>query len=793
MVRRNVFSFLAVGIFFFENGCAPPGSGPGPADGGDAGAGADAGPVADAGPDADAGAVADAGPVADAGADAGTDAGPSGPPTISGFNPTSGYLNAAVVITGANFTGATQVRFGSNSATYTIDGPTQITARVPLNGQTGQVNIEVQAPSGAFTSLTPFTILESYGVWREDVDASYASADAGLTGNFQSGQNADIMLSGIDFNQTGGPLLFNHPGTCASDGTRLFLADRNNNRILVWSTIPTANTPPDYVLGQPDLTSNNPGTGLNQLNWPVSVSVGGGKLVVADTENNRLLLWDSIPTDGGQAANRSIQITEWPWGVWTNGTKLAATATRGAKLHVWDSFPTMTNQAATHTITGNGMGTPRTITSNGTYVIVGDHNAVTDAGEGQMNFFWTSWPDADDAGPTFSRRPVGDTNYGWMQGEITADNKLVMIGRSLFIWDSLPTNATQEPNLIVGTGGTGNPSTFYDFTGGDGSGLCFAAGRLFVSLSNGNLFAAYNALPTDAGQKPDFAVGAPDLTTNTLNANYFITNPNPTTDGVSLFASSDFDRAVYVWKKIPNQSGARPDYVFHTPMAPWDSVAYGGKLLVAGGDQILVWNTLPTNGAYPDRNFQGTIGIASLNGVNGVSWDGTYFAVANGMAGKIWVWTGIPDAGSNPTFVWETPGQQPNRLSSNGTRLVTAITNNQRVAVFTLTDPDAGARYVQGGPGMQPFNLPESALLRGSTLIVADTGFHRVRVWNDVETAIDGGESNIVLGETTLSDYVPEIGINKVFWPATLDFDGDYLWVGEYKFSGRLVRYSIRP
>lgn len=50
---------------------------------------------------------------------------------------------------------------------------------------------------------------------------------------FQTGQNADLVLSGVDFNNTGGPLLFNHPSGIASDGTRFLLCDRFNNRVLI--------------------------------------------------------------------------------------------------------------------------------------------------------------------------------------------------------------------------------------------------------------------------------------------------------------------------------------------------------------------------------------------------------------------------------------------------------------------------------------------------------------------------------------------------------------------------------
>lgn len=76
---------------------------------------------------------------------------------------------------------------------------------------------------------------------------------------FHTGQNADLMLSGVDFNNTGGPLLFNHPTGLASDGARFLLCDRFNNRVLIWNTLPgTCDAQPDLVLGQKSFFTNNP-------------------------------------------------------------------------------------------------------------------------------------------------------------------------------------------------------------------------------------------------------------------------------------------------------------------------------------------------------------------------------------------------------------------------------------------------------------------------------------------------------------------------------------------------------
>ena len=70
-------------------------------------------------------------------------------------------------------------------------------------------------------------------------------------GFFETGQSADLILGAIGFNQSGGPLLFNHPKGIATDGSVFMLADGNNNRVLLWDELPTANVEPSIVLGQP--------------------------------------------------------------------------------------------------------------------------------------------------------------------------------------------------------------------------------------------------------------------------------------------------------------------------------------------------------------------------------------------------------------------------------------------------------------------------------------------------------------------------------------------------------------
>src|ERR1035438_5190392 len=94
---------------------------------------------------------------------------------------------------------------------------------------------------------------------------------------------------------------------------RLYVADTQNNRVLIYNQIPTTNgAAADVVLGEPNFTSaiqpnlaaqTTSATASNLLN-PVAVSSDGTHLFVTDLGYNRILIWNSIPT-----TNRSEEHT----------------------------------------------------------------------------------------------------------------------------------------------------------------------------------------------------------------------------------------------------------------------------------------------------------------------------------------------------------------------------------------------------------------------------------------------------------------------------------------------------
>lgn len=623
----------------------------------------------------------------------------------------------------------------------------------------------------------------------------YRPAVGGTSGFFQTGQEADIMLAGIDFNNTGGPLLFNHPGHIGGDGTRVLLADRDNNRVLVWLAPPGTNTPPDLVLGQPDFTQNNPGLSRAQMNWPTAVSLApNGRLVVADANNDRLLLWSSFPTSNAAPATLAIVTTifpnptpgrpplMWPWGVWTDGNRVVASATQGGALLFWNTWPTSDTTPPSFILTNSAFGTPRALTTDGTFLAVDDHNAILAQPTqpfGHATFFWTNFPTSANAPFHFA---INGRYRGGMVGP-----KLVLLGEGrMKIWNGVPTGTNVPP-----------AQDLRGPWGSDGDGLTVAGGRIYTMDENSNAILGFTALPTNptGGATPHFAIGSPSPQTNTLLTQYFLQNPCPVSSGSNLFVSSDFHQRLAVWRRLPDQSGAWPDVVYEIPGGGWANTIFSNKLILATVGRVYVWDSLPLNGELPSRTLSGRIGTNNLGSLRGVAMDTNFFYLADYDRSRVLVFAGIPTTNDNPVAVL-APGGRPGRLSSDGTWLAVPVEGQggpHSVKLYRVADLPGGTTPVRSIQAPQAqLNLPGGCTASHGRLFIGDTSFNRVLVWSNILDAVNGLAPGIVLGATSLSlaDTTPEIGRDKLFMPAALNFDGQYLWVGEFKFSSRLLRYS---
>ena len=162
------------------------------------------------------------------------------------------------------------------------------------------------------------------------------------------------------------------PTAVASDGVHLVVADTDHNRVLIWNRIPTTNNAPaDVVVGQATFTTSYvPGNTPNakSMRGPQGVWIQNGRLYVADTQNNRVLIFNQIPTSNGAAADVVLgqpnfttfvepDLTQQknnvaanqllnPVSVSSDGVHLFVTDLGYNRVLIWNTIPTSNGQAA---------------------------------------------------------------------------------------------------------------------------------------------------------------------------------------------------------------------------------------------------------------------------------------------------------------------------------------------------------------------------------------------------------------------------------------------------------------
>jgi hypothetical protein len=100
--------------------------------------------------------------------------GPSGPPTVTALSPSGGTTagGTPVVLTGANFQGATAVAFGANPASsFTYVNSTTIDATSPA-GSAGVINVTVTTPLGTSATGTGNQYTYTSGTCSNSMDFS---------------------------------------------------------------------------------------------------------------------------------------------------------------------------------------------------------------------------------------------------------------------------------------------------------------------------------------------------------------------------------------------------------------------------------------------------------------------------------------------------------------------------------------------------------------------------------------------------------------------------------------------
>ena len=625
---------------------------------------------------------------------------------------------------------------------------------------------------------------KNMGSWYDLSVYEYSPNYSVATSNGKTGyglnETGDILLSGYGFNNTGGADKLNHPVSISANYGKLAVTDRFNNRVLIWNTIPSSNTPPDLVLGQANFTTHNSGTGLSNMDFPGQVVITpDGKVLVADSDNNRVLVWTSFPASSGQSADYALPITNyvnfgdsWPWGVWSDGTKVVVTATVAKAVLFWNAFPGPSTSPDV-VLTSSQVGTPRSILSDGNYVMLGDENAngpCVGSNGTRSTHVWTSWP-------TSSRDPDACID-NWLAGTIH-DSKIYGIaagGETMYFYDELFTS-TQELQVNVKIA---NPGQGHRWAGGDDGGATVVDGKLFVAEYNGNRISVFDTIPTSPTEKPDWALLANEPTDYPLIDEFIIQNPIIDSNGSMLFVSSDFDRSLSIWKQLPGSSGATPDIVMRRfDQPPWDLVVHGKEIYLAGGNSVFGWSDIEdtiNTGNYSFDLNEKSIGNITFQGVRGIAYNGSYFAVADSGSDTIYIWEGVPEKSDNPTY------SLPNltnlgRIDMNDTHLaIGCYPGGSSFKVLELSSLSAPS--YQTVPGQ---DCPSEVSFNEKGFFIPSDD--KIIGWNSISDALAGSSPTMSFGGRTDKTNMGTKMASGISW------DGYHFWVGEYKFSNRLLGF----
>lgn len=158
-----------------------------------------------------------------------------------------------------------------------------------------------------------------------------------------------------------GPDSFRWPHGVAGTDDLVFVADAGNHRLLGWGPPPTTDGPADIVLGQTDFVTGSEFPYIPQtptsMRFPYAVDIDRDMMVVADTANNRVLVWDTVPTGSTTPADRVLGQPDfasngenrwdrvaadtfcWPYGLSLHDGRLAVSDSGNNRVTVWSLDP----------------------------------------------------------------------------------------------------------------------------------------------------------------------------------------------------------------------------------------------------------------------------------------------------------------------------------------------------------------------------------------------------------------------------------------------------------------------
>lgn len=631
----------------------------------------------------------------------------------------------------------------------------------------------------------------------------------------------------------------------------LMFADRENHRVLIFNGVPSRwDQQPLVVIGQPDALStvaNNGGLSDKSLNAPMSATFVDGRIYVADAGNNRVLIWNSVPTtnfapaDGvlGQpsfltsTANNgglSASSLNAPFFIDRIGTKLFVTDHNNRRILVWNTPPLSTTPA--DSVLGQASFTAVSTTPSasvfrgpGPVKYAGNKLFVSDYLGNRVLVFKNFDPNIPvmnglSADIVLGQPDFASTSVWRVNSKITAQslanpwgievdgNTLLIVDQAnhrVLIYDHLPddsvadqhqpaTRLIGQPSMNIGLGNRSNAPGAQYLPAPSNVGLF--EGRFLVNSESTGRISVWNSVPETDFQPADFVLGQTGFSEDDQLSNRGLPSPTESTlstpyqmlsFGNKLYVSDNGNNRVLIWNSLSGNSGQPADLVIGqsnfttSAFSPISASSLRGptgldvindKLVVSdrGNNRFMIYGSPPvTNGeAATDVVGQTAFSLGGSNGstatvsgstfhapFNSVSWLGNY-VVSDHLNRRILIWRSFDDflSGQEAAAFWgqdnltsvDSVTTGPNRISSFmivkvvDDRLYATDPLNSRIIVFDkYTEPTLTPSAVLGQNSLTeqnraqeiPYsadvlNTPVNYLIQEDRIYIPDYDLNRV-------------------------------------------------------------------
>jgi hypothetical protein len=509
------------------------------------------------------------------------------------------------------------------------------------------------------------------------------------------------------------------PAGMTSYGSALIVADSGNNRVLIWNTVPTSSgAAADVVIGQTDFTGGNCNQGgsaaANTLCSPRSVKIIGTKLYVADSGNARVLIWNTVPTANNASASLVIGQPDFT----TTSSGVSATKFSGP----WDLDSDGTKLAI-----ADG-GAARVLIYN---TLPTNSSVAADVVIGQTNF-------------TSSVTGLTSQNFAGPLSLTIANSRLYVADGNprILVWTSIPTTNNTAANYVIGQPNMTTANIYYKTptTGSTHSGIgkvSYIDGKIYAPDGENARILVFNSAITGDGQAADYVIGQPSLFSQTIahhQGNY---------PSYSYVAESE----VYI-----NSNG--------TDLQVSDII----------NNRILLFNSMPTSYS---ANHSTVIGQTNVN----QRLEGVQALTASALSNPTWSlkigskFIGVDSFGSR-VLIWNSIPTTDNQAASN----VIGQTN-----LTTL----------QHGTTASRFTSPRCAATDGTKLFISDSPSHRILVWNSVPTT-DNSSANFAIGQVNLTSGTSGTTASTMYGPSNIQIVGSKLFVADTG-NNRILIWNTLP